>query len=96
MTNPITPELSGGVAVRLDELLGRKTENDMPMHKNVFVPHAHCTVTSGDCFTEGKCLAQCSAVRKKDHEARIRELERTVVRLELMLNNRSVPPHLAA
>ena len=33
-------------------------------------------------------------MRKKDHEARIRELERTVVRLELMLNNRSVPPHL--
>ena len=66
----------------------------MPMHKNAFVPHQHCTVASGDCFTEGKCLAQCSAVRKKDHETRIRELERTVVRLELMLNNRSVPPHL--
>lgn len=66
----------------------------MPKHEGHFIPHSHCTVASGDCFTEGKCLAACSAMRKKDHEARIRELERTVVRLELMLNNRSVPPHL--
>lgn len=54
----------------------------MPKFKGVFVPHSHCTVASGDCFSEGKCLAGCSARRKKDHESRIRELERTVVRLE--------------
>lgn len=53
----------------------------MPKHAGQFVPHSHCTVASGDCFYEGKCLADCSAGRKKDHESRIRELERTVVRL---------------
>lgn len=24
----------------------------MPRHKGVFIPHSHCTVASGDCFTE--------------------------------------------
>lgn len=53
----------------------------MPMHKGVFVPHPHCTVTSGECFSEGKCLAQCTAVKKKDHESRIKQLERGMVDL---------------
>lgn len=25
----------------------------------VFVPHDTCTVASGDCFVEGRCLARC-------------------------------------
>lgn len=25
----------------------------------VFVPHKHCTVASGDCFVAGECLRQC-------------------------------------
>ena len=49
----------------------------------VFVPHRHCTVTSGACFTIGSCQGNCSAVRKKDHETRIRELERRLVQVEI-------------
>lgn len=25
-----------------------------------FVPHQQCTVASGDCFTEGRCLRKCN------------------------------------
>ncbi len=25
----------------------------------IFVPHNACTVASGDCFIEGRCLARC-------------------------------------
>lgn len=57
----------------------------MPNHEGVFVPHRHCTVTSGDCFTVGRCLAQCSARQKKDHEQRIRELERRLLQVEIEL-----------
>lgn len=74
-----------GVLMQMD-VLGRK-ETAMPKYDGVFVPHSHCTVASGDCFTEGRCLAQCSAHRKKDHESRIRELERAVVRLAEQIND---------
>lgn len=54
----------------------------MPKHDGVFVPHSHCTVASGDCFTEGRCLRQCTAGKKRDMETRLRELERRVVDLQ--------------
>lgn len=57
----------------------------MPRHEGVFVPHAHCTVPSGECFTQGRCLSACTAWRKRDHEARIRELERRLAELERMV-----------
>ena len=57
----------------------------MPKHEGVFVPHRHCTVASGNCFTEGRCLENCSAHRRKDHEARIRELERRLRQVEIAL-----------
>lgn len=61
----------------------------MPKQQGPFVSHSHCTEAGGDCFALGRCLAACSAGRKKDHEARIRELERTVVRLEQMISRRT-------
>jgi hypothetical protein len=61
------------------------------MTKKEFVPHKHCTVASGDCFTEGKCLAQCTAWQKKDHEARIKQLERDMVDLRRQLTMRPNP-----
>lgn len=57
----------------------------MPKHEGVFVPHRHCTVASGNCFTDGRCLNNCSAQRKKDHEARIREMERRLLQVEIAL-----------
>lgn len=57
----------------------------MATHEGVFVPHRHCTVASGDCFTAGRCMNNCSALRKKDHEARIRELERRLRQMEIAL-----------
>lgn len=59
----------------------------MPKRSGHFIPHSHCTVASGDCFQEAKCLAACSAGRKADHESRIRELERTVVRLARLIHD---------
>lgn len=63
----------------------------MPKFEGHFVPHSYCTVASGDCFRESKCLAGCSAGRKKDHESRIRALERTVVRLEQQIISLTTP-----
>ena len=51
----------------------------------VFVPHAHCADASGSCLVVGRCLGQCTALRRRNHEKRIRELERRVVELELQL-----------
>lgn len=49
---------------------------------NVFVPHTQCSVPSGDCFSEGKCLNQCKADARKDCQAKILDLRRRVARLE--------------
>lgn len=57
------------------------------MSKN-FVPHQHCTVASGDCFTFGRCLRKCGSQRNDDHEARISELERRLRQLELALGGK--------
>lgn len=53
--------------------------------KDGFVPNPNCTVASGDCFTEGRCLAQCGAWKEKDHEARIKRLEQGMVDLRQRL-----------
>jgi len=38
---------------------------------SVFVPHAACTVASGACFVDGKCIGRCTtqlSVRKANRE----------------------------
>ncbi len=57
----------------------------MPMHDGHWVPHPHCTVSSGDCFYHLKCLGACTAARKRDHEARIATLEHRVAELSKLV-----------
>jgi len=57
----------------------------LPDGEVVFVPHAHCTDASGGCLVVGRCLGQCTAQRRRNHEKRIRELERRLVEMELKL-----------
>jgi len=57
----------------------------LPDGEVVFVPPPHCTEASGDCMVVGRCLGQCTAMRRRNHEKRICELERRVVQLELVL-----------
>jgi hypothetical protein len=57
----------------------------MPMHEGHWVPHSHCTVTSGECFYQSKCLGQCTAARKRDQEDRIRALEHRVAELSKLV-----------
>lgn len=47
------------------------------------IPHSHCTVASGDCLSEGKCLANCTARQKVSLEKRIQELERQLMQLTM-------------
>lgn len=54
----------------------------MPRSEAGFIPHPYCTETSGACFINSKCLSNCTAYRKKNHEARIKELERRLAQLE--------------
>lgn len=49
---------------------------------DVFVPHAHCTVASGDCFTQGKCLRACKEQHSREQDKRIAALEANVRALE--------------
>lgn len=62
----------------------------MPKHDGVFVPHRHCTETSGACFTEGRCLFACTALQKKSHEHQIRDLSRRLLQVELQLSKLKV------
>lgn len=39
-----------------------------------FVPHAHCPVTSGACFTAGECLRDCQPPAPPLTEERVRAL----------------------
>ena len=50
-----------------------------------FIPRQKCTVASGDCFTAGRCLGDCGRAAKRDHEARIQDLERRLKRAETAL-----------
>ena len=47
-----------------------------------FVPHAECSVSSGDCFRVGKCLDQCVVRQRASTEKQLRDLLEQVVRLE--------------
>lgn len=51
----------------------------------VFVPHRQCTENSGACFERGKCLSACRTLQTKTHEKRIRELERRLAELEILV-----------
>ena len=51
--------------------------------EKTFIPHSCCTVASGDCFTQGRCLGSCKSVQKNDHEKRMKELERKFIQLQL-------------
>jgi hypothetical protein len=53
----------------------------MPKVDGQFIPHGHCNVASGDCFVYGRCLGNCTARQKKDHEQRIKTLEDDIVSL---------------
>lgn len=63
----------------------------MPTADGVFIPHPHCTVPSGDCFTQARCLRQCTAKQKKDQAQRITELEARVLMLEKALYRKEKP-----
>jgi hypothetical protein len=52
------------------------------MSKRDFIPHAVCTVASGDCFHEGRCLSSCRARAKQAQAQTVAELERRVLELE--------------
>ena len=73
----------------------------MPKVDGQFVPHDHCTVGSGDCFVYGRCLGNCAARQKKDHEQRIKALEDDIVSLKqeiyrLQSNAAGKPPEGSA
>lgn len=53
--------------------------------KKCFVPHAQCSVASGDCFTVGHCLDSCRIREKADHAKRMRALEERCTQLEIRL-----------
>lgn len=53
--------------------------------EKIFVPHAACTVASGECFNEGRCLGSCKKLQKADHEKRIKELERKFLQIQMTL-----------
>ncbi len=55
----------------------------MSIDENVFIPYACCTVSSGECFNQARCLDQCKKLQKVDHEKRLKELERKFVNLQL-------------
>lgn len=60
-----------------------------------FIPHNECTVASGDCFHQGRCLDQCRTRSKaavaeavKEHSKELLRLEARIVKLERALGER--------
>lgn len=49
--------------------------------KEPFVPNPECMVASGDCFTLGKCLADCKKRDYWQHKQELRELQEHVAQL---------------
>lgn len=49
--------------------------------KEPFVPHPPCMVASGDCFTLGRCLADCKNRDYWQHRKDLRELQELVAQL---------------
>jgi hypothetical protein len=52
------------------------------MQKPVFVPHPECSLASGDCFVEGRCLNNCLNTRGNVLNARLRAIEERQAQLE--------------
>ena len=50
--------------------------------REVFAPHHACTVASGDCFREGRCLDDCLKRHEGNCLQQIRGLKEYIVRLE--------------
>lgn len=48
----------------------------------VFVPHPPCTVTSGDCFREGRCLDNCQKRYEGNCQQKIRALLERITQLD--------------
>lgn len=57
----------------------------MKQEPNVFVPHGPCTVASGDCFREGRCLNDCLKRYEGSCQQQIRALLERVVQLEVRI-----------
>lgn len=57
------------------------------MTRDTFIPHSECMVASGDCFTVGKCLAQCRKRSFHQHQADIRRLLERITQLEVRVIN---------
>lgn len=51
----------------------------------VFVPHRECTKAGGDCFEQGRCLAACRSMARRDLAKRVAQLEREVGELRIRL-----------
>lgn len=51
----------------------------------VFVPHHECTKAGGDCFYQGRCLAACKSMARRDLAKRVAQLEREVGELRIRL-----------
>lgn len=52
------------------------------MSRADFIPHPQCTVASGDCFTEGRCLGQCRAHAKQKEREKVANMEHRLAKLE--------------
>lgn len=60
--------------------LSRMTKEACP-----FIPHRHCTNSSGGCFTAGRCLDACKDLYKHDDDRRYLALEWRVRDLEMFI-----------
>jgi hypothetical protein len=50
---------------------------------DTFVPHSVCSVPSGDCFVEGRCLDRCKKRNATLTLAQCREILERMVQLEV-------------
>lgn len=58
-----------------------------------FIPHRPCTVASGDCFREGRCLDNCLKRYEGTCQQQIRALKEQVVALEVRILALERTPH---
>lgn len=53
--------------------------------KEPFIPNPECMVASGDCFTLGKCLANCKKRAFYEHQTDIEAMKRRMTQLEIRI-----------
>lgn len=53
--------------------------------EKVFVPHHECTKPGGDCFEQGRCLAACKSIARRDLAERVEKLERELGELRVLI-----------